>query len=557
VAWWRETAVLYTASADADSIVHACMTNGSVNALSLAYECAEVAADLAPALREKMERTLTAAFRDDATPDHRRLVAAVLLSRHLRRFIYTPYGSRLYPQPISTALYWLFRHEAGVPAPDGANAEPATDQPVRGVRRADALMFVDWANQTAGGRGELYRLPTYNELSETAHGDGLTSRTVPATASSAWTMSPASTDVELWFRGERSPHHVRAGEIHRGVWMDVRRTTLFAQLISIYVRTSLVNLAQDMRFHGRRAKDLAQTHGYELARHLDDIEYAHDLGLGSHVRQALALKSIFDVRDRRMNTFPLDRAVAIAHAVDRAKARARAAGLQIMRGSNLAGTLAVDFSRTTERARLRDLVASLHEAHENVEKLAREFAHIAELVKLEGHPQPLNRSGGLATISGFGQADQIAGRRLVQALTLALTQDDESTDPPADIFAAALLSTAAIDEDATFAPDPDHLGATVRACAGQLIMSEFARPWTHAVATRLVEAAQPVFSRQVATTAERATAIRIPALVLAAEAEEHEYSELAAGFRSVVAGITLLMRRTKDNDGEVLLLARA
>jgi hypothetical protein len=98
------------------------------------------------------------------------------------------------------------------------------------------------------------------------------------------------------------------------------------------------------------------------------------------------------------------------------------------------------------------------------------------------------------------------------------------------------LSTAAIDEDATFAPDPDHLGATVRACAGQLIMSEFARPWTHAVATRLVEAAQPVF---------------------AAEAEEQEYSELAAGFRSVVAGITLLMRRTKDNDGEVLLLARA
>jgi hypothetical protein len=82
---------------------------------------------------------------------------------------------------------------------------------------------------------------------------------------------------------------------------------------------------------------------------------------------------------------------------------------------------------------------------------------------------------------------------------------------------------------------------------------------SRAAATCLVETAEPVLSGT-AMTAASVTAIRLPlpALLLAAEAEEHGYHGLAEAFRSRRSG----NRPARPADGrqrrggEVLLLAR-
>lgn len=56
--WWRETTLLYTATADSDPIVQACLDSGSTTALTLAFDCSATAHELAPDLRAQLEKVL-------------------------------------------------------------------------------------------------------------------------------------------------------------------------------------------------------------------------------------------------------------------------------------------------------------------------------------------------------------------------------------------------------------------------------------------------------------------------------------------------------------------
>jgi len=117
--WWRETTLFYVADADADQIVRTCLDAGTATALALAFDCDDGGGELAPDLRDQLEKTLAEAFDDDADPERRRLVAAVLATRHLRRFVRTSAGARVCPQPVPADLYWLFLQDTHTPAPDG------------------------------------------------------------------------------------------------------------------------------------------------------------------------------------------------------------------------------------------------------------------------------------------------------------------------------------------------------------------------------------------------------------------------------------------------------
>lgn len=81
--WWRETTLLYTARSDADPIVRACLASSSITALSLAFDCAEQDSELAPELRDRLFKLLGSVFDSGTDPERRRLVAGVLLTRHL------------------------------------------------------------------------------------------------------------------------------------------------------------------------------------------------------------------------------------------------------------------------------------------------------------------------------------------------------------------------------------------------------------------------------------------------------------------------------------------
>lgn len=83
--------------------------------------------------------------------------------------------------------------------------------------------------------------------------------------------------------------------------------------------------------------------------------------------------------------------------------------------------------------------------------------------------------------------------------------------------------------------------------------------WADQVASNFAEIALPIFTRQHALTSDTATALRITALCLAAEADTRGTYLVGDTFREIAAGITLLERRSHHQTAltETILLAIA
>ena len=175
--WWRETTLLYVASADAGPIVHACLTADTVPALALAFDCAEEAGELSEVLRGQLEDIRAAGLSHDADPQRRRLMTGVTIARHLRRVIYGDDGARICAQPITTGIYQYFLEDMAAHGqhmlpdiPPGSRGAIAT-----GARGSDAAIFVEWLNDITGGQPS-YRLPTRAEIQDQAVHDALSSQ---------------------------------------------------------------------------------------------------------------------------------------------------------------------------------------------------------------------------------------------------------------------------------------------------------------------------------------------------------------------------------------------
>jgi hypothetical protein len=203
--WWREVTLLYLSGADADAIVAAALRSGTPTALSLAFECAEIGAELAPELRQRLADVLKNAFDPTAGSESRRLVAGVLASRHLRRLVPTPSGTRVCPDPVTADLYWLFRWDTGTPAPDGRPvSKPYV--PVRGVWSIDASAFVRWINALTSmngngahhGAGILYRLPSSDELDALVDATGPAAQILRSRAKRVWCTANGASAPSVW-----------------------------------------------------------------------------------------------------------------------------------------------------------------------------------------------------------------------------------------------------------------------------------------------------------------------------------------------------------------------
>ena len=160
-AWWRETTLLHVARGNTDLIVQACLTSGTVTALSLAFDCSEEGSDLAPELRTKLDQLLENLFKSQENTPMRNLMIRVVLSRHLRKAVRSDRGARLCAEPVTTRLYNLFLESHPHRTPDGPPCEP--DEPIRGVRLDDAHAFVEWVNDGATAE-QTFRLPSAMEL---------------------------------------------------------------------------------------------------------------------------------------------------------------------------------------------------------------------------------------------------------------------------------------------------------------------------------------------------------------------------------------------------------
>ncbi|MGH8922676.1 MAG: NACHT domain-containing protein, partial [Actinomycetes bacterium] len=146
--------------------MRACLDSSSVTALSLAFDCADQGSELAPELHDRLDELLAAAFAPDTDPERRRLVAGVLLTRHLRRLLPTDSGGRVCAHLITTDLYRLYQHDTQGTVPDGApHRDSGSAKPVIGVSGIDAAGFAAWASSVTGS-DPVYRLPSFDEVDD-------------------------------------------------------------------------------------------------------------------------------------------------------------------------------------------------------------------------------------------------------------------------------------------------------------------------------------------------------------------------------------------------------
>ena len=79
----------------------ACLAADTVTALALAFDCADQESEFNTDLRGRLDDLLAAAVGPDPDPERRRLIAGVLLTRHLRQRIRAADGTHICTRPIT------------------------------------------------------------------------------------------------------------------------------------------------------------------------------------------------------------------------------------------------------------------------------------------------------------------------------------------------------------------------------------------------------------------------------------------------------------------------
>jgi hypothetical protein len=165
--WWHPVLRLYASQNDTTPLVEACLASDAppLSMLMLAISCVEVAAQVQPAARARLEGALAASV-EAADPQRRAIVSEALLAERLRQMVLI--GKDVYADTtlISCAEYQLFLDEqhAGDPAhwpdhwPGGHFPAGQGRMPVLGVRASDALAFCEWLTRRDSGEWR-YRLP--------------------------------------------------------------------------------------------------------------------------------------------------------------------------------------------------------------------------------------------------------------------------------------------------------------------------------------------------------------------------------------------------------------
>ncbi|MFE0027448.1 NACHT domain-containing protein [Amycolatopsis sp. NPDC059021] len=564
--WWRESTLLYAARSDSDAIIQACLASDSVHALALAFDCAEQAREIDPELRDRLDRLLRSAYEAGTEPRRRKLMADVLITRHLRRLI--PAGTaRICPQPITSDIYRLFLSDTGHDLPDDPRPfQPGSDAPVVGVRGTDALAFVGWVNDVVGGE-PAYRLPTSAEIGDPAVQRALHPAEAERSAALSVWFDQNGSGPRLWTPGQgRHPYTVDTETLGERVgkdWADSAPT--LARLLLIRSLVVLRALEFDLKrtVAGIRARNLAGELVHGLARAADlALAQVRDPGLAKALDPALA--HAFDLA--RMVDLEVDHARALDLARLRDLARIRSVDLALALDLALARAFDAARGREWDRERVHDRDrAMVHDLDRALDR-DREYARsLAETVDLDlDHALELDLELTLDAVLALDRArgidrgplpapeldrhlEDIVGRALAHALSQALrdsrasrTGDGQRFQADFDRALAAVTGLASTEEIVS----PDSLAhETWQGCA-ELTVGEGCSAWARDVAPRLERLAKPIFARRQPLTTAAATAIRIGALCLACEADTQGKPGTGAAFRRIAAGITLLEHRS-------------
>jgi len=170
--WWYGTLAMYAAQGDGSSIMDACLEANTVQSLTLAAECLDVAQELDPELRQRAFEQLTEGMESN-DPARRHIAAEVQLSRRLKLLHRIDERCEIDLSFLTCAEYQLFLDHKRA---QGKHHQPdhwkdyrfSTNEgrsPIKGIRAEDAIAFCVWLTSRKGG-SVRYRLPTPDEANK-------------------------------------------------------------------------------------------------------------------------------------------------------------------------------------------------------------------------------------------------------------------------------------------------------------------------------------------------------------------------------------------------------
>lgn len=167
--WHHEMLRLYAAQGNATPLADACLSSGTVEALTLAADFLEEAREINIECRRAIEQRLIEGL-ESTEPERRRIAAEVMLSRRLQSLLPIGDGLDIDLNYLTCAEYQLFLDEIRAQGQyrqpdhwtDVTFAAGMARQPISGVRGEDALAFCEWLSRRQGG-SIIYRLPTEEE----------------------------------------------------------------------------------------------------------------------------------------------------------------------------------------------------------------------------------------------------------------------------------------------------------------------------------------------------------------------------------------------------------
>ena len=525
--WWAETTLLYAATSNADSIVKACLAANTGPALALAFDCTDQDSDIEPELRERINELVTSASRPDADQDHRRLFAGILLARHVRQRERTSGGVQISVRPVPAAIYRLFM--ADMPTLGGPDTLPvANSQMAVGMRSRFADGFVRWANGLSGEQ-RSYRLPLAAEITELA-----AQQRIPVLQGGhppyTWVQTVSAstgTRVGLWRpAGTSEPYETDNTALIDAVKNDVAQSALMLSVLQLLrsrimtrrlafgpepvidpsldrdlmlARDLALNLATGLPLALARALPLALARELDFVRNPAAVDLPHldglDLNLAGDIEIALGLT------DPHLAPAP---------------ARVLAGVLDLARVLDLACVLDGDLGLDSDLA-------------------------LALMIRIDVVVDRYLRSN--PDTSAFqAKLDEgcrlVLGRAFSEAFMATLQTSSHSNGWTAR-FTEAFIDVVGVGLEGHLTADPESLEATLRETLEKLAdtlrgkagarLSYFSWPFT--MAERLTCNARPIFSRAELPSPEKATAIRMAALCLAAEADGLERKDIGDGLR--------------------------
>jgi len=549
--WWHETILLYVAGADASSVVRECLSKNTVNSLSLAFDCALEAAELDETLRASLDSLIEVGLAHDADVGRRRLILAALLVQAARRTGQSGFG--LIDQPVSWELYQHFVSDmSGLGEsflPDNPAAAGRRTDTVRGLRASDAIAFVEWANELTGEKEIQFRLPILAELE---------GRSLQRTTSneSVWYQETAAegAPVALWTSpGAQSPYVLTGRQIRVSIAADLqshKRTIALLLLRHALERTITIHSVIGIQGRGAYAMDLNKAYksAEEVARIL---EVAGGLGVDMDSQLLSAAQTVARSgpqmvgSGRRANpayllTAAFKRTDPEIHAdvLDLLEALSRICGdlLSENAGSLLEHVLLLEYADA-------DTLLSL------VTHICQYGREAAERFQV-GHSEDIEHARCLDSAVQQARNHSAFGSILADSIRVFW---DGPRDLESGLSGFIGRFSAIIKDDDNMAIDPKSLTFSVaREIADRLGVTETtgwnqAPDWVQRTAEHLEATALSLRGREPVST-EKATAIRLAALVLATETRA-QWPDISLKLLQMASTVTWLQLR---ESGEII-----